>query len=455
MRRRELAVILNQSVNRPGTIIWILLAGVGSIYAAGGAKASFHFGEPEEKLLAESDALDRQFEKDGLIYRDTQADALLNRVGQRLNAVSPVPDRVAYRFHILRDPMINAFALANGSIYVNTGLIAVMHNESQFAAVLAHEITHVVNRHEFELNRSIRKKSLALNIVALVGPAVPVGGAFGASLSAAATLSQVVVVATVYGYSRELEQEADDQGFARLTKAQYDGSAMPQALQLLDEKIEYEPVEPFWRTHPKLVARIASAQKLASGEHTESPATVSDNDYLAQMRGVIRYSIEEDLQNRRARTAVARAQRLVDWQPNDALNESLLADAYRGLGAKTPQPEPAESTRAGIKDDRTMMLKRTAAEEQEVLLAKPEGPAALAANRSRAEADYIKAIGEDPQLADAHRGLGSLYEDEGKREQAAAEYRQYLKLAAPNAVDRLRIERRIGALEGAPGAPAK
>lgn len=442
-------------MSRFATIITVLLAGVCSARAAGAASASFHFGAPEEKLLEESDALDQQYEKDGLIYRDAQADELLNKIGQRLIAGSPVPERVVYRFHILRDPMINAFSLANGSIYVNTGLIAVMHNESQLAAVLAHEITHVANRHEFELNRNIRKKSLALNIMALVGSAVPVGGAFGASISAAATLSQVVVVSTVFGYSRELEQEADDQGFARLTNAGYGGSAMPQALQLLDEKIEYEPVEPFWRTHPKLVARIASSKKLASGEHAEPAIAASDGDYLTRMRGVIRYSIEEDLQNRRARTAVARAQRLVDLAPHDAVDESLLADGRRNLGAKNRSPLPREQTEEGIKEQRTLMLKRTPAEEQSILLESPGGPAALAENRTGAESLYKQSIADDPALADPHRGLGALYEDEGKPSEAAAEYREYLKIAPADAVDRLRISRRVGKLEGGPGAAAK
>jgi predicted Zn-dependent protease len=333
-------------------------------------------------------------------------------------------------------------------------LIAVLQNEAQLGAVLAHEITHVVNRHEYQLNHDIRNKALALNIVALVGTAVPLGGVFGQTVSAAVAISQVAVMSTVYGYSRTLEQEADDQGFDRLTQAQYDGSAMVRALQLLDEKIEYEPVEPFWRTHPKLVARTASAQKLASGAHAATPIPVNDPDYLTDMRAAVRYSIEEDLENRRARTALARAQRLVDLEPKDAVDESLLADAYRSLGAKTPRPLDAELTGDGVKQQRAMMPKRTPTEEQ-FYLARPEGVAAIAANRSAAESNYRKAMQDDPMLADPHRGLGTLYEDEGEGSHAAEEYREYLKLAPQDAVDRLRIERRLQKLEGAGIAAGK
>ena len=72
---------------------------------------------------------------------------------------------------MLRDPIPNAFALANGSIYVNSGLLAVLENEAQLASVIAHEQTHVLNRHPYLENRSYRKKSVAANILAGVGGA--------------------------------------------------------------------------------------------------------------------------------------------------------------------------------------------------------------------------------------------------------------------------------------------
>src|SRR5579871_2962315 len=91
----------------------------------------FQFTPPDEKLLAEANELDRQFENKGLVYHDEQAEAYLGSIGYRLIAGEATPDRVTYKFRILRDPMINAFALPNGSIYVNSGLIAAMENEAE------------------------------------------------------------------------------------------------------------------------------------------------------------------------------------------------------------------------------------------------------------------------------------------------------------------------------------
>src|SRR5262249_52894121 len=103
----------------------------------------FRFSPADEKLLEDANELDRQFEKKGLVYHDPAAEDYLVRIAKNLLAGAQPPDRVSYRFHILRDPMVNAFALPNGSIYVNTGLIAALENEGQLASVLGHEITHV------------------------------------------------------------------------------------------------------------------------------------------------------------------------------------------------------------------------------------------------------------------------------------------------------------------------
>lgn len=440
------------------TTVALLLSASAWTGAAGNTSATFRFGEDDNKLLAESDALDRQYKEQGLLYRDPQAEAVLNRVGARLTSGAAPPEHVTYQFRILRDPMINAFALGNGSVYVNTGLIALLENEAQLAAVLAHEITHVVNRDEYELNRDKRTKALILNVLTLASSGVgylPMGAAFGRSIWAATVASKAAAVSTLYGYSRSLELEADNQGFTRMTAAQYDGAAMVRALELLDEKIEFEPVEPFWRTHPRLEERIAIAKRLAQHSPVQPPRTVSDQDYLTQMQGVIRYSIREDLENRRIRTATARALRLVAYAPRNAFNETLLADSYRDLGAKTALPRAVELTKDGRAEQRTRMLKNTIAEEQNYLLARPEGVVTLQENRAKSESIYRQVIADDSAFPDAHRGLGGLYERENKNVQAAAEYREYLRLAPADAIDRLLITHRLEKAESDASAPAK
>jgi len=66
-------------------------------------------------------------------------------------------ENVVWNFRALRDP-VPTRCIANGSITSTRGLIALLDNESQLAAILAHEMTHVLNRHTYLQNRSIRKK---------------------------------------------------------------------------------------------------------------------------------------------------------------------------------------------------------------------------------------------------------------------------------------------------------
>jgi len=215
----------------------------------------FRFGPADEKIHEQADEMDRQFEKRGLVYRNPQAEAYLERMGAGLLGKDAPPDRVAYKFRILRDPMVNVFALPNGSIYVNTGLLAALKNEAQLAGVLSHEITHVINRHTYLADRSIRKKTVTAEVIAAAGAGAgyfPIGPLFASTASFAANVSHVFIVATVFGYSRDLEREADTTGYGRLIRAGYNGAAMSQTLKALDERLEFEPIEPFWRTHPEL-----------------------------------------------------------------------------------------------------------------------------------------------------------------------------------------------------------
>ncbi|MGE5336606.1 MAG: M48 family metalloprotease, partial [Gemmatimonadota bacterium] len=77
---------------------------------------------------------------------DPEITAYLQRIGERL-AEAPPGARERFEFFCIRDNTINAFALPGGFIGVNTGLIMVADDESELASVLAHEISHVTQRH--------------------------------------------------------------------------------------------------------------------------------------------------------------------------------------------------------------------------------------------------------------------------------------------------------------------
>ena len=142
----------------------------------------FKFGEVDLEVLEQADLLDIRLERDGLVLADESANAYLRRIGQSLIPRGLELEKVSWKFRALRDPQPNAFALPNGSIYVTTGLMTLIDNESQLAAIIAHELTHVMRRHTYLHNRSNRKKFLTMNVMAAVGAYAP-GGVVGAVIT--------------------------------------------------------------------------------------------------------------------------------------------------------------------------------------------------------------------------------------------------------------------------------
>ncbi|MCM3905843.1 MAG: M48 family metallopeptidase [Pyrinomonadaceae bacterium] len=185
----------------------------------------FRFGKVDLEVLDQITLLDQRFEKDGLVYHEAALDAYLERVGKSVLAGKEI-ENVNWKFRALRDPEPNALALPNGSIYVNTGLLALLEEEGQLASVLAHEIVHVTERHTYLHNRSTRKKVLAINIMNTISTWTPAGTAAGLAINLIASISPLMLALSVLGYSREQEKEADLEGLKRVSAAGYEPDAL-------------------------------------------------------------------------------------------------------------------------------------------------------------------------------------------------------------------------------------
>jgi predicted Zn-dependent protease len=404
--------------------------------------APFRFTQIDLKLLEDSNAVDRQLENRGLIYSNPVLERHLADIAKPLLPKDPL-EHVQWRLRILRDPLVNAFALPNGSIYVNSGLLVRAENDDQLAGVLAHEATHVSNRHSYLFNRSLRRKTVVLALINAAMQWVPVGGIWAATMHAAGSVSQVAVIFSVYGYSREFEREADLNGLERLRQSGRDSTQLVRVFTLLDRKLEPEPVPFFWRDHPKTQQRIAYL-KDALGLKNEAPARM-DPAYIDRMRPVFLQNIQMDLDGRCFRSAVAAAQRLVDAKPNDPEALFWLGESYRSLGPRNPDLNEMEITDSGQRKAYKNMIRQTEQEENTQLSQTPQGRAALEANQREAERLYNRSADIDPGLAQPRLGLGMLYEQQQNVQLALAAYRKYLELS-PQAADRERVERRMAAL---------
>jgi predicted Zn-dependent protease len=409
---------------------------------------AFKFGDVDLEVLEQSDLLDVRLERDGLVLADEAANAYLHRIGQSLIPRGLELERVSWKFRAVRDPQPNAFALPNGSIYVSTGLITLIDNESQLAAILAHEVTHVMRRHTYLQNRSTRKKFLTMNVMSAVGAYAPLS-VVGAVIMTVTTVAPLIMMATIYGYSRELEREADLKGIDMMISAEYPPEEMVSVMKLLDKDIEGENIRLFYNDHPSLDERIkylsgylgARADKVTHQMELNRERAA----YFRNMEPVMRHNVQLAISAGRGRSAVYLAQRLVDFR-NDSQNLFWLAEAYRALGPRAAQLSESELTNSAKKDAAKKSEKRTREEEERDLLATPAGKDNWQKHQQLAEEFYRRALNAENPVPVAHRGLGMLYEKLERRTDAVAEYEKYLQLS-PSAIDRERIQRRIEALK--------
>ena len=408
----------------------------------------FKFTKVDFELLKQADAFDNYIEERGWVYSDLETSEYLEKLGLSLVPVE-TPVKVKWRFRAIRDLEVNAFALPNGSIYVNSGLLSRMENEAQLAGVLAHEVTHVVNRHSYLEYRSSRKKMVAIDIILTAARAADYVGVSPAITAAMGNLLPMIVVETVFGYSRELEHEADAYAVNTLHRRGYDLREFARGFELLrngpEVDLAKEPV--FWASHPKLASRVRYVKdKAAQLQPNATGLLVNADAYRSATVNVIRHNAELAMKLGRPRTAVAIAQRLIAEDPNNAENYVLLGDAYRTLGGRTPVLESEELTIEAMNATRKRLHNMTVTEFDKALLADPHGATHWQANLDRSEEAFHKALDMDPKNATAHRGLGFLFERNDARAEAIAQFKKYLEIA-PNAKDARQIRMRLESLE--------
>jgi predicted Zn-dependent protease len=229
------------------------------------SQASLTVGQ--ERKIGES--IIRQIRASGGYLEDPEVNDYLNELGHRLVAAIP-ENRQEFEFFAMADPTINAFALPGGYVGVNTGLILLTQSESELAAVLAHEITHVTQRH---MARSISGQQRGfLYMLAALAVAIAASrsnsSSSGQATSAALASAQALAIQTQINYTREHEFEADRIGFQRLDAAGFDVTAMSTMMERLQKSSRFSDgsAPSYLRSHPITYERIAEAQARAYGK---------------------------------------------------------------------------------------------------------------------------------------------------------------------------------------------
>jgi beta-barrel assembly-enhancing protease len=211
----------------------------------------------QERQLGEQ--IMRQVRSSRQYMDDPDVTDYINALGYRLVANCPNPAQ-QFQFFLMEDASINAFALPGGFVGVHTGLITTAQSESELAAVLAHEISHVTQHHIARLFQQQKQAGMA----ALAALALGILAARSSPDLASAALAgaQYASVQTQLNFTRDNEREADRVGVQTLERSGFDPAAMPAFLERLQRAYRvYETNAPsYMRTHPLTYERIADVQ---------------------------------------------------------------------------------------------------------------------------------------------------------------------------------------------------
>lgn len=342
-----------------------------------------------------------------------------------------------FHFTVIRDPTINAFALANGGVIVHTGLLAAVQNEAQLALVLGHEIAHTNQRHQLNGLRDFQRKTVFAKVATTtLGPAA---AAFtgGLGLAAIELMVGATYVATVNGYSRSEEEAADLAGMRAMAAAGYATEQGPTLFSALNEVEEPGAVAIFfYGNHPANAQREHYTRALI--DDGAVPRNPEGRVGVAELRAATERAVQENIRLRlHARHydyARRELERAFAYYGESAQLRYLEGETHR-LIAQDPEGAARESAMRARED-----YDPAAAEERRV--GSPgEFDAAVKA--------YERALEVDPKLHAAQRGLGEIAWQRGDASGAAALLDRYL-IDVPNAPDSLYVKKLLKRIRETP-----
>jgi Zn-dependent protease with chaperone function len=199
------------------------------------------------------------------LHADANLQRYVNRVGKWLALHSERPD-LPWTFSVIDTETINAFALPGGSVLISSGLLKRLANESELAGVLAHEVAHVVKRHQITAIQSAAKGSAYKSIgTDIASDRIRGGGVAGQALKPFAL--NLVGDLMKDGFflrplDRGLEYEADRMAVVIATRAGYDPYGLAAAMQMLAQFKSDGDAASVMSTHPAPAERLAELEKI-------------------------------------------------------------------------------------------------------------------------------------------------------------------------------------------------
>jgi len=192
------------------------------------------------------------------LYPNQELQSYVRQVGEKVARDTERPE-VQYKFHLLDSPIVNAFALPGGYVYLTRGLLALANSEDEMASVLAHETAHITARHSAE--------RYSRGVVTSLGAAIIASAVGSSGVSEALGVGSNLYMKS---YSRGQEGQADALGIRYLNRAGYDPFAMGSFLRNLqaDSALEAHMMGKksaagtnYFSTHPATAERVNKANE--------------------------------------------------------------------------------------------------------------------------------------------------------------------------------------------------
>jgi len=301
-----------------------------------------------EKEIAMGRQMAAEIERQVKLVEDPTINEYVNRVGQ--NLVRNSDAKVPFTIKVVDSDEINAFALPGGFFYVNSGLILAADDESELAAVMAHEIAHVAARHGTE-NAS---KAQLVNIASI--PLIFMGGVAGFGIRQAAGF---LIPMQFLQFSRKAEAEADYLGVQYLYKTGYDPGAAVSFFEKLQAKESARPgsVSKMFSTHPPTGDRIETTKKNIEAvlpDREEYVVTTSEfskiKNQLAQLENRAPNQEETNKPSLKRRTT----------RPDTDKDDPDVKDSKKNPKEESTKPEDREPD----DKDRPTLKRRTGGDDQ-------------------------------------------------------------------------------------------
>lgn len=360
-----------------------------SLLLHAGVALAIEEAEQRERIEFETKKFEAQIEHSEILFDDPGLNAYLQEVTDRM-----FPEmKGKLRVRTFRDPEFNAFAVATGGIYFNTGTLLRLDDEAQLASVLGHEGTHVTGDHMYRHVKSAKSTSVITLLAGLTA----------AGFGVPPDLVMIIGYSSMAGFSRSYERESDRGGFDRMVTVGYDARAGAEAFARLERELAARHIGQgpyFFASHPAVKDRVETLTEF--GGESPPPGERHVERYREATLRARMNALEQIHRagNGRVLVFLLEDEKLLGTLPPHA--RFYLADGLRLR---------AEKAKKDAKDDRVPA----------------QIEAQRAADAARALEEYERTIVESPEFGPTWQALAMHHYRAGDKARALELFRRYVE----------------------------